>query len=115
MKLFRVIAVSSLLGAGLILAQSSVLAQTPAPSTPAAKTAKPAAAPAPSAADIANAKSKGLVWANLNTKVYHYSTDSVYGTTKNGKFMTEADAKTAGYRAAKTGGSKKAAAAPATK
>ena len=56
------------------------------------------------------------MWANLNTKVYHYSTDSTYGTTKNGKFMTEADAKTAGYRAAKTGGGgKKAATPPASK
>lgn len=113
MKLFRALALSSLLGAGLILTQSAAFAQ--AAPAPAAKTAKPAAAPAPSAADIANAKSKNLVWANLNTKVYHYSTDSTYGTTKNGKFMTEADAKTAGYRAAKTGGAKKTAAATPSK
>lgn len=112
MKLFRAIALGSLLGAGLILTQSAAFAQAAAP---AAKTAKPAAAPAPSASDIAAAKSKNMVWANLNTKVYHYSTDSTYGTTKNGKFMTEADAKTAGYRAAKTGGSKKSSTPPATK
>lgn len=78
---------------------------SPAPSAPAAQTktassAKAAAAP-PSASDIADAKSKGLVWVNLNTKVYHYSGVSTYGTTKNGKFMSEADAKAAGYRAAK--------------
>jgi len=78
-------------------------AATPAAATgttPAAKAAAPNAA-APNAADIASAKAKGLVWVNLNTKVYHGSADKEYGTTKNGKFMTEADAKAAGARAAK--------------
>jgi hypothetical protein len=42
-----------------------------------------------------------MVWVNLNTKVYHASADKEYGTTKNGKFMTEADAKAAGARVAK--------------
>ncbi|HEX3891013.1 MAG TPA: hypothetical protein VHW46_00435 [Terracidiphilus sp.] len=106
MKFFHILALGSVLSASLVLAQAPAAAPAPA------KTAKPAAAPAPSASDIAAAKAKGMVWANLNTKVYHFSTDSTYGTTKNGKFMTEADAKTAGYRAAKTGGAKKA---PASK
>jgi len=42
-----------------------------------------------------------MVWVNLNTGLYHRSTDREYGKTKNGKFMTEADAKAAGNRAAK--------------
>jgi hypothetical protein len=41
------------------------------------------------------------VWLNLNTKVYHNSGDKEYGTTKNGKFVTEADAKAAGAKLAK--------------
>ncbi len=106
MKILRALALSTILGASLILAQAPT---TPAKTTtPAPKAAKTPPAPAPSAADIASAKAKGLVWANLNTKVYHFSSDSTYGTTKNGKFMTEADAKAAGYRAAKAPGGKSA-------
>jgi hypothetical protein len=108
MKILRSLALGAALGLSLILAHAPAFSQAPA-TTAKARTAKPAPAPPPSAADIANAKAKGMVWANLNTKVYHFSTDSTYGTTKNGKFMTEADAKAAGFRAAKTGGSKKSA------
>ncbi|MGA8672243.1 MAG: hypothetical protein WB679_20365 [Terracidiphilus sp.] len=113
MKLLRAIALVSVFGASLVLAQTPASKPTTAAAPTATKAAKPAPAPAPSAADIANAKAKGLVWANLNTKVYHYATDSTYGNTKNGKFMTEADAKTAGYRAAKQGAVKSKA--PASK
>lgn len=44
---------------------------------------------------------KGMVWVNLNTRVYHKEGDRWYGKTKNGKFMPESDAQKAGYRAAK--------------
>ncbi len=43
----------------------------------------------------------GMVWVNLTTKVYHKEGDPWYGRTKHGKYMTEADAIKAGYRAAK--------------
>jgi hypothetical protein len=45
----------------------------------------------------------GMVWANLDTKVYHRDGDRWYGKTKHGKYMTEADAQKAGFRPAKTG------------
>jgi hypothetical protein len=109
MKILRSLAIGSILSASLLLAQAPAPAK---PTTPATKAAKAPPAPAPSAADIASAKAKGLVWVNLNTKVYHQSTDSTYGTTKNGKFMTEADAKAAGARAAKAPGGKSKAPAP---
>jgi hypothetical protein len=82
--------------------------------TNAAKGAK-AAATMPTDAEIADAKAKGMVWANENTKVYHKD-DAQYGKTKHGKFMTEDDAKAAGYRMAKTSpvGKKKSAAPAAT-
>jgi hypothetical protein len=76
-----------------------------APAAPAAaqKTAaaKPAPVAPPNTGDIGSAKANGMVWVNLNTRVYHSSSDKEYGTTKNGKFMTEADAKAAGFRLAK--------------
>jgi hypothetical protein len=49
---------------------------------------------------------KGMVWVNTSTKVYHKEGDRYYGKTKSGKFMTESDAIKAGYKPAKTGGTK---------
>jgi uncharacterized iron-regulated membrane protein len=93
---------------GVAMAQAT----TPAPATSAkaAKTPK-AAAVMPTDSEIADAKAKGMVWANENTKVYHKD-DAQYGKTKHGKFMTEDDAKAGGYRMAKASpiGKKKAAA-----
>lgn len=54
----------------------------------------------PSAAEIAAAKASHKVWVNLSTGIYH-KRGRWYGKTKNGKFMAEAEAKKAGYKAAK--------------
>jgi hypothetical protein len=93
---------------GALLFQGAALAfqgkDTPSKAT------KTAATSAPSDSDIADAKGKGLVWVNTSTKVYHKDGE-FYGKTKHGKFMAEADAQKAGYRAAKESpvGKKKAA------
>jgi hypothetical protein len=53
-----------------------------------------------SAGEIASAQASGKVWVNLDSGIYHKS-GQYYGHTKNGKFMTEAEAQKAGYREAK--------------
>ncbi len=88
-------------------ASASAPAPSSAPSSkapeskPVAATAKPASAEA--AAPSQAPPEKGMVWVNTATKVYHYEGDRWYGNTKEGKYMTEAEAIQAGYRASKQG------------
>jgi hypothetical protein len=41
-----------------------------------------------------------MVWVNTDSGTYHKPGTCWYGKTKQGKYMTEADAQKAGYRAA---------------
>jgi len=43
----------------------------------------------------------GKVWANTSSKIYHCQGDRYYGTTKQGEYMTVADAKAKGIQPAK--------------
>jgi hypothetical protein len=83
----------------------SASAATPSPAQAAAPASAPgtsAAAPKPSAApQPPPANISGMVWVNTDTGVYHKPGSRYYGKTKVGKYMTEADAKKAGYHAAK--------------
>jgi hypothetical protein len=68
--------------------------------------ASPAAAPAAggtSAATPAPGGGPGLVWVNTATHVYHKEGSRFYGTTKKGKYVSEADAIKEGDRAAAKG------------
>lgn len=44
-----------------------------------------------------------LVWVNTATGIYHYPDTRWYGKTKQGKFMSEAEARAQGYRRLETG------------
>ena len=49
----------------------------------------------------ARCPSDTVVWANLKSKLYHFSGTKDYGTTKHGAYMCERDTAASGMRAAK--------------
>jgi DNA uptake protein ComE-like DNA-binding protein len=87
---------------------STAASDAPAPANPPASSSAAPAAPAASAPPAAKtapqaqpSPGSGMVWVNLDSGVYHMEGTRYYGKTKNGKYMSEADAIKAGYRAAK--------------
>jgi hypothetical protein len=97
-------------------AATATAAPAPAPAPP--PVAAPAK-PAPQPARTATATTMGanqyssegqarfrcgagtVVWANLNSKIYHFAGHKDYGGTKSGAYMCEQDATSQGMRAAK--------------
>ena len=88
-------------------AAASTVPATTAKSAPANATlTKPAPPSTPAASKSAAtqqtppANSAGMVWVNTDSGIYHKPGTRYYGKTKQGKYMSEADAIKAGYRAA---------------
>ena len=105
----------------------TVAAPAPAPTPPPTRTTTPAPAPAPAAPPPATTTARPatttptganqyategqarvrcltgtVVWANTNSKIYHFSGHKDYGNTKSGAYMCESDATSQGMRASKT-------------
>ena len=72
-------------------------AMTPPPAAGRTAPAAPASTSTASQAPAAGG-GPGMVWVNIPTKVYHCAGTRFYGTTKNGKYMTEAEATAMGAR-----------------
>jgi hypothetical protein len=106
MKTLSTVLLTAALGMFLVAGNSAMAGQPAKSAAKTTSTDKKATPAAPTAQEIADAKAKGMVWVNTSTKVYHKDGE-FYGNTKQGKFMTEADAQKAGYRAAKEPGSSK--------
>jgi hypothetical protein len=92
-------------------AQPAPAPAQPTAAKPAPAPAKPAPAPVPASAGAnqfsveaqakARCPSDTVVWANTDSRIYHFAGNKNYGNTKEGAYMCERDATAQGIRAAK--------------
>lgn len=84
----------------LALACCSIALYCPA-AAPQAQTTTPKHKPFQPATTQAPGAAPNKVWLNPSTKVYHCPTDRYYGRTKDGKYVTEPEARAAGAHGAR--------------
>jgi hypothetical protein len=99
---FSSLAIALLAFASVLPAQMAGTPPQSAPQNPpaaATQPAEPAKRKVPqSAKEEAPGGGPDKVWVNLNSSKYHCPGDRFYGKTANGRFMTEAAAKSAGAK-----------------
>jgi len=94
--------------AGAVAAEFGDRKAAPAPSGTTAPANSPAATSPRGANEFAteneakaHCPADVVIWANLDSKIYHFHGSREYGSTKKGAYMCEKDATTQGIRAAK--------------
>lgn len=100
---FILLLISFLLTIGLLSKETPDVIETPIQSSNNRNVATPASNNTNVVATQGSNSPDVKVWVNTNSGIYHCPNTQWYGNTKNGKFMTQRQAQSNGYRPARGG------------